>query len=206
MESLHQLHQRILGCHRCEAAGFIVRAVPVAAPSQGRRLMLIGQAPGQVELELRRPFQGRAGRELFRWLASIGIEEEAFRREVYMTAITKCFPGKARSGSGDRRPSAREIALCRPYLQRQLELVQPETIFLVGGMAIERFLAKAPLAALIGQRFQRDGRTLIPLPHPSGASRWMNAPEHRRLLHHALTLIREEWDRVQGDEGLRSAG
>jgi len=167
-------------------------------------MMLIGQAPGQVELEVRRPFQGRAGRELFRWMASIGIEEEEFRDGVYMTAITKCFPGKARSGSGDRRPSAREIGLCRPFLERQLTLLKPETILLVGGMAIERYLPGRPLDELVGQMIEQNGARLIPLPHPSGASRWLNQPEHRDLLRQALQLVRAEWDRL-GIREMRAA-
>jgi uracil-DNA glycosylase len=157
------------------------------------RIMLVGQAPGITELEQRRPFAGRSGKELFRWMASIGITEEEFRATVYMTAITKCFPGKATGGSGDRRPSGKEIALCRPWLERQLDLVQPEAILLVGGLAIERFFPGRSLHALIGRRLELDGRTFVPLPHPSGASRWLNVPEHRELLCHALEHVRLIW-------------
>jgi uracil-DNA glycosylase len=159
-------------------------------------MMLIGQAPGKVETVIRRPFQGRAGRELFRWLRSVGIEEEEFRARVYMTAITKCFPGPARSGSGDRRPSGPEIALCRPYLEAQLRLIAPRAILLVGGLAIERYFPRTPLAGVIGHRFDRDGTTLIPLPHPSGASRWLNVPAHRDLLTAGLDHVRQVWDDV----------
>lgn len=196
MRDLEYLHQKILSCRLCVEAGTIPRAAPVVVEAYPRPIMLLGQAPGIVESEIRRPFAGRSGRELFRWMASIGITEAEFRRHVYMTAVTKCFPGKARSGSGDRRPSAREIALCRPYLERQLALVRPEVILLVGGLAIERFLPGIPLAELIGARVDRHGLRLIPLPHPSGASRWLNAPAHRELLARALTLVREEWDRL----------
>src|SRR5579884_626418 len=200
METIGSLHREILGCTACQDARFIELAAPVICAQEGSKMMLIGQAPGQVELELRRPFQGRAGRELFRWMASIGISEQEFRDAVYMTSITKCFPGKARSGSGDRRPSAREIELCRPFLERQLAVIRPETILLVGGMAIERYLPGRPLGELIGKLFEQDGRRLIPLPHPSGASRWLNDPEHRELLRRALNLLRSEWDRL----GLRA--
>jgi uracil-DNA glycosylase len=129
-------------------------------------------------------------------MRSIGIEEETFRDSVYMTAVTKCFPGKATSGSGDRRPSAREIALCRPFLDAQMVLVRPQTILLVGGLAIDLYFPKTPLADLIGRRFDRDGITLVPLPHPSGASRWLNDPANRALLAGALQIVREEWDRL----------
>jgi uracil-DNA glycosylase len=194
MDALTVLHQRILACRLCQDEGYIPHAAPVVSGRAGNRIMLVGQAPGQTELTRRRPFAGPAGRVLFGWMRSIGIEEEDFRDRVYMTAITKCFPGKATSGSGDRRPSAREIGLCRPYLEAQLALVGPEVILLVGGLAIERYFPKTPLAELIGRRFERDGVGLIPLPHPSGASRWLNAPENRVLLGQALEHVRQAWD------------
>jgi uracil-DNA glycosylase len=198
MDAIEDLHRRILACRLCQGAGYIEQAAPVVWGRRDDRIMLIGQAPGVTEVEVRRPFQGRAGRELFRWMRSVGIEEEAFRTKVYMTAITKCFPGRSSSGSGDRRPSPAEIALCRPWLEAQLELIRPETILPVGGLAIERFFPKQPLSELIGKRFWRDGAVLVPLPHPSGASRWLNAPKHRALLQQALALVREEWDRILG--------
>ena len=129
-------------------------------------------------------------------MRSIGIEEETFREQVYMTAGTKCFPGKALSGSGDRRPSAREIEICRPYLDAQLAIVRPQAVLLVGGLAIDRYFPRTPLAVLIGRRFIRENTIFIPLPHPSGASRWLNAPDDRRLLNTALELVRDEWDRL----------
>lgn len=196
MDPVEQLHQTIRACRLCQEAGFIERAAPVVAGRLGNRMMLIGQAPGIVELEIRRPFQGQAGRQLFRWLASVGIDEATFRSQVYMTSITKCYPGRALSGTGDRRPSSREIELCRPYLEAQLDLVKPEVILLVGGLAIERYLPRALLHEVIGARLEREGRRLIPLPHPSGASRWLNAPEHKMLLERALGHVREEWERL----------
>jgi uracil-DNA glycosylase len=159
-------------------------------------MMLIGQAPGITELEVRRPFQGRAGKELFRWMSLIGIDETEFRSRVYMTAITKCFPGRTASATGDRRPSQTEIALCRPWLEAQLALVEPRAILLVGGLAIERYFPKMPLADVIGMKFEQDGVALVPLPHPSGASRWLNVPDHKLLLRSALAHVRAEWDRV----------
>jgi uracil-DNA glycosylase len=195
MNEIETLHREILACSRCAQAGFIPLAVPVVCEPMRSRMMLIGQAPGQVELTQRRPFAGRAGRVLFRWMSSIGIEEETFRRGVYMTSITKCFPGKAKSGPGDRRPSAREITLCRPWLEQQLALLRPDAVLLVGGMAIDRVLPRSPLTRLIGRRFMVDGVTYIPLPHPSGASRWLNDPENTSLLGLALEHARDEWDR-----------
>lgn len=195
VDDLERLHARILACRACQDAGYIERAAPVVAGHAGNRMMLIGQAPGITELEVRRPFAGRAGKVLFRWLESIDIPEAVFRERVYMTAITKCYPGRVAGGSGDRRPSGREIALCRPFLEAQLDLIRPRAIVLVGGLAIERYLPKRPMSEVIGHCFDLQGVSVIPLPHPSGASRWLNEPEHRALLAAALGHVRREWER-----------
>ena len=194
VNDLERLHERILSCRACEDAGYIERAAPVVAGQLSNRIMLIGQAPGITELEVRRPFAGRAGKELFRWLASVDITEREFRQQVYMTAITKCYPGRVAGGSGDRRPSGREITLCRPFLEAQLKTVRPRAMLLVGGLAIDRFFPKRPLSELIGRRFELKGVATIPLPHPSGASRWLNAAENRALLSQALCHVRAEWE------------
>jgi len=151
--------------------------------------MIVGQAPGAVELTTGLPFSGRAGAELRRWLARAGIDEGHL---PYRTAITKCFPGKAASGAGDRKPSPPEIANCAPWLVKELALVRPKILLLVGQLAIERFWGKVPLHESVG-RSRRDGdRVLIPLPHPSGASHWLNDPANRALLERGLRILRSE--------------
>jgi uracil-DNA glycosylase len=161
--------------------------------------MLIGQAPGAVEAVKRLPFQGRSGKILMAWLMRAGFRSESeARRNIYMTSITKCFPGKG-SGGGDRRPSRAEVALCRPHLDRQLALIKPQLLILVGGLAHERFLPGRPLQALVGRVFDANGLEvgprararpmLVPFPHPSGASRWLNAVENRALLDQAITRL-----------------
>ena len=149
--------------------------------------MIVGQAPGAVELTTGLPFSGRSGAELKRWLARAGIDEDHL---PYRTAITKCFPGKAASGAGDRKPSPAEIANCAPWLDREITLMRPAILLLVGQLAIERFWGKVALEDAVG-RSRRDGdRVLIPLPHPSGASRWLNDPAHRRQLDRGLATLR----------------
>ena len=156
------------------------------------RVMIIGQAPGVVELTTRMPFSGRAGAELRRWLARAGIAEDQL---PYRTSITKCFPGKATIGTGDRRPSPPEIALCAPWLEAEVRLVRPEIILLVGTLAIDRLWGKAALRDVVGRSKRSPAlhdALLIPLPHPSGASRWLNEASHRRLLDQALRLLARE--------------
>src|SRR2546427_7666666 len=198
--SLAQLHREILGCTRCVEAGYLPRAAPVLSGYADHRIMLIGGAPGAVEAVRRLRFQGRSRSVRMGWLIRAGFSSEAqVRRQVYMTSITKCFPGKG-TGGGDRRPSRAEVDLCASHLDRQLALIKPELLILVGGLAHERFLPPRPPDALVGRLFDLSGREvtsrtrirplLVPLPHPSGASRWLNAVENRLLLERALRRLR----------------
>jgi uracil-DNA glycosylase family 4 len=194
-----RFHGDILACTRCVESGHIPSAAPMFQGGPEQRLMLIGQAPGIVELGPRKPFAGRAGRQLERWMQRAGFaDEDHFRSLTYITSVTKCFPGKSLGGAGDRRPSGVEVAQCRPWLLGQLELQRPRLIILTGTLAIEQFGSQLPglsLDALVGQIFEPsvDGPMLLPLPHPSGASRWLNHPGHRDLLEQALVLLGKTW-------------
>jgi uracil-DNA glycosylase len=154
--------------------------------------MLIGQAPGVTEVEAGRPFNAGSGTRLFQWLVEAGITEAEFRKRQYMTSVTKCFPGKASSGGGDRVPSKEEQELCRPFLDQEIALVDPKIILPVGRLAINLFFpSRQPLTKIIGQELEWQGRWLIPLPHPSGASRWHQLEKNRDLIKQAVTLLRK---------------
>ncbi len=197
--ALARLHEQIRACTKCVAAGYLPSAFPIVAGKASDRVMIIGQAPGAVELTTGLPFSGRAGAELRRWLAKAGIDEAHL---PYRTSITKCFPGKAASGAGDRRPSPPEIALCAPWVEAELALVRPGVVLLVGTLAIERFWGRVPLSDVVGRSRREGDRVLIPLPHPSGASRWLNDPTNRRKLRQALVIVRRE---VRGLDNAASA-
>src|SRR5882672_7064787 len=184
--ALARLHAQIRACTKCVAAGYLKSAFPIVAGKASDRVMIIGQAPGAVELTTGLPFSGRAGAQLRRWLAEAGIDEAHL---PYRTSITKCFPGKAASGEGDRRPSPPEVALCASWLDAELALVRPRVVLLVGTLAIERFWGRVPLSDVVGRSRSDGARILIPLPHPSGASRWLNDPENRERLHRALAIV-----------------
>lgn len=139
---------------------------------------------------------GPAGRKLLGWLREAGFSDEDFGTQVYMTALTKCFPGRLPSKSTDRAPSPKERANCRPWLDAQLALIQPKAIILFGKMAIDTFLPRISLEQAVGRVFERDGATLIPLPHSSGASTWLNSREHQALLAEAIARVREERERL----------
>jgi uracil-DNA glycosylase len=183
--ALLALQRQHRACTRCVDAGFIAHANPVFSGRPGQRILLVGQAPGPVEIDVRRPFAGRAGRQLMRWLCrSAFADEEDVRNRVYMNSMTTCFPGRTADARGDRRPTAREVALCRPWLDGYLELLRPRLIVVVGTLALGRFLPGRRLDDVIGQVFDAAGAViagtpaqapaLLPLPHPSGQSRWLN--------------------------------
>lgn len=186
----------------CRACGLEdPTAVPVLPEARAPRVMLVGQAPGKTETVVPRPFAGRAGRTLFRWLGTVGIDEATFRREVYLAAVTRCFPGPSRSGRGDRVPSPRERALCRRWLDDELRIIRPALLIPVGRLAIDVFFPDAPsLEEVVGRahdvRHAGGTSVTIPLPHPSGASSWIHGPGHRALVADALALLRAGFDRL----------
>ena len=154
-------------------------------------------------------FGGPSGDALERWLRLAGFAPGALRREVYLSALTRCDPGRSEKGKGDRKPSPAEVALCRPWLERELEQVRPAVILLVGGMAIEAFIGRVKLAEAVGSVAERDGVTLLPLPHPSGVSRWLNVPAHQQLLERALARLSEmraAWETEDAAGGWTAAG
>lgn len=156
------------------------------------KIYLCGQAPGVNEGELGRPFAWTAGKTMFRWFSSIGVDEETFRSRTYMGAVCRCFPGKAKGG-GDRVPSPSEIANCSRWMQAEFELLKPQLIIPVGRLAIELFMPKQKLNDVVGKGFSRKlfgtNCDIIPLPHPSGASTWFKKEPGVSLLAEALELL-----------------
>ncbi len=180
-------------CRRCLEADYPITPGAVFSGPAGASVMIVGQAPGVTETQIGRPFNGQSGRRLFSWLAQVGWEEPEFRATQYVTAVTKCFPGKASGGKGkgDRVPTRAEQKLCAPFLEQELALVRPRILVLVGGLAIRRFLGPVKLAQVVGQVTQDEtGCWIVPLPHPSGASLWLNRPENQERVTHALAHLR----------------
>jgi uracil-DNA glycosylase family 4 len=187
------LQAEMRACTQCQEAGYQITPGAVFSGPAPAPLMLVGQAPGVTEAEAKRPFNASSGTRLFQWLAEADLEEREFRARYYMTAVTKCYPGKHPGGKGDRKPCRAEQALCRPFLERELALVKPRVLLAVGGLAIETLLGqKLRLDQAVGRVFQVDGRRVLPLPHPSGASLWPNRPENQARIRQALVLLQEE--------------
>lgn len=178
----------LLACTRCPAMHKpVVSGGPVVS-----KVILVGQAPGDKEPLMGKPFAWTAGKTLFRWFEeSLGMDEATFRSRIYMAAVCRCFPGKNPKG-GDRVPDKTEIANCRPWLEKEIRILQPKLLILVGKLAIQQFIPFQKLTEVIGRTIPTPhGYDLIPLPHPSGASTWHRTEPGRSLLQNALAEIKK---------------
>ena len=186
---IKQHQEKLKKCTQCpDMTGPAVAGNPIASP-----IMLIGQAPGDKEIIIPKPFAWTAGKTLFKWFNQLGVDEEAFRNLVYMTAVCRCFPGKKPRG-GDRVPNLTEIKTCSHWLNAEIDLLQPKLVIPVGKLAISQYLSVKKLTDVIGQVHQvelHDTQVdMIPLPHPSGASTWHITEPGKSLLQQALKLIK----------------
>jgi uracil-DNA glycosylase len=188
-----QVLQRELGsCTLCpQMIGPVVHGPLVLSA-----VYLLGQAPGPHEGKIGRPFAWTAGKTLFRWFSDeVGIDEEFFRSRIYMSAVARCFPGKAKGG-GDRKPDRTEIENCVRYVRGEVEILRPSLVLPVGALAIEQVLGRVEkLAAVVGTmrrvRYHGVDVDVIALPHPSGASTWHRMSPGKELLHQALQLVKQ---------------
>jgi uracil-DNA glycosylase len=177
-------------------------ATPVLSGDGSERAMLLGQAPGWREIETGIPFAWDAGKRLCGWLAAAGIGVEDFRERWYATSVGKCYPGRAPGSSVDRPPSRAEIARWAPFLREEVRLVSPRLLLLVGGTAHRfAFGPDARLDDLVGRLLAWDeapGASVLALPHPSGASTWLNDPARVELWRRGIGLLRERWTELGG--------
>jgi uracil-DNA glycosylase len=187
-----QVRRHLAALRRCRRCPRMHPPVVVGRPVASR-IILVGQAPGDKEPVLGRPFAWTAGRTLFKWFkAALGWSEEETRDRVYYAAVCRCFPGKKDRG-GDRVPEEDEIANCAPWLKREFALLRPALVLPVGKLAIRRFLGERPLAEVVGHSFRLNcyghDADVVPLPHPSGASPWHRMEPGRTLLLRAMALV-----------------
>ena len=152
------LAQQCQACRSCSLA-LGRQQVVVSRGNPLARLMLIGEAPGAQEDELGQPFVGRSGQLLDQLLAAAGLDSH---RDAYIANAVKCRP------PGNRKPTAQELAACRPWLQQQIALVQPQVLVLVGATALQAVLGlKGPISQLRGQWTSFEGRACMPIFHPA---------------------------------------
>jgi len=191
------LNGHIRACRKCHDAGLLDdrESIPIARDPEPDaplpRILLIGQAPGLRATLHDRPFAGAAGEKLRDWLEQGGIPREDFYRQIHFAAITRCFPGRLPGAKGDRVPSPQEQALCRPWLDELIKTLQPQVVLLIGLLAIRTFLGPvASLTAVVGTSTVRDDVCYLPLPHPSGVSRWLNEPANIAAVARAMEILR----------------
>ncbi|MGA2705444.1 MAG: uracil-DNA glycosylase family protein [Isosphaeraceae bacterium] len=191
------LNGRIRACRKCHDAGLLDdrESIPIARDPEPDaplpRILLIGQAPGLRATLHDRPFAGAAGEKLRDWLEQGGIPREDFYRQIHFAAITRCYPGRLPGAKGDRVPSPQEQALCRPWLDELIKTLQPQVVLLIGLLAIRTFLGPvASLTAVVGTSTVRDDVCYLPLPHPSGVSRWLNEPANLAAVARAMEILR----------------
>lgn len=191
--SLRSLQRDNATCRACAEAGFPLESLPVFEGREGQRAYMLGQAPGVVEGAELRPWRGRAGATLRRWL---GLDEDEFYGTFYCASITRCYPGRAPSGRGDRTPTPAEQELCRFWREWELRLLRPGLIVTVGGLAARRLLGIQRLSECVGMRLSYGDAVVVALPHPSGASGWLNDPANRELVARAAEIVRRELSRL----------
>ena len=185
------LMKRIRRCRKCRNLPADSHAV--FAGKYKNKLMVIGQAPGKQELKQDKPFCGPAGKRLFKWLAKVKISETEFRDVAYFTQMMKCYPGS--SNRGDLKPNLKQLDNCATFLVQELKLLKPILVIPIGKLAIEKLLGKVKLEEVVGKKFSKEvfgeRRTIIPLPHPSGASPWAFKKDNQKKIFSAVIILRK---------------
>jgi uracil-DNA glycosylase family 4 len=175
MSELTELYQEIAVCQRCELAKGRTHTVPGEGP-ENAEIMFIGEAPGFHEDRQGRPFVGAAGKFLEELLASIGLQRE----DVYICNVIKCRP------PGNRDPLSDEIATCRPFLDKQIELIQPKLIVTLGRFSMARYFPNAQITRIHGQPRRIGGRIYYPMFHPAAA---LHQPKWRSVVEEDMLKI-----------------
>jgi DNA polymerase len=173
MTSLTELYKEITVCQRCELSKGRTHTVPGEGPEDAE-IMFIGEAPGFHEDRQGRPFVGAAGKFLEELLASIGLKREG----VYIANVIKCRP------PGNRDPLSDEIEACEPYLDKQIELIQPKMIVTLGRYSMARYFPNASITRIHGQPKRIGNRIYYPMFHPAAAlhqPKWRSAVEEDML-------------------------
>lgn len=155
-EELEQIRQAAEACKKCDLCKGRTNLVP-GDGSFDAQIMFVGEAPGKNEDEQGKPFVGAAGKILSTLLESIGLKRE----DVYITNVVKCRPPM------NRDPLPEEVACCSDYLSKEVEIIQPKIIVLLGRHAMDRFLPGLKITKDHGQPFRRNGQVYFPVYHPA---------------------------------------
>lgn len=184
MSELTILYQEIQTCQQCILAQGRTRPVPGEGPETAE-IMFIGEGPGFHEDRQGRPFVGAAGKYLDELLAMIHLSRE----QVYITNVVKCRP------PGNRDPQPEEIAACRPYLDRQIELIHPRLIVTLGRFSMQRYFPGASISRIHGQPKRVGNVIYYPMFHPAAA---LHQPRWRALVEEDILKIPELLAKLDG--------
>ncbi len=158
MSALTQLCEEIVACQDCELAKYRTKVVP-GEGAEDADLLFIGEAPGWHEDQQGRPFVGPAGQFLDQLLASIGLRRE----EVYIANVIKCRPPQ------NRDPLPAEIQSCSKWLDRQIEIIQPQMIVTLGRYSLARYFPNQSISKIHGKPRKSGGVLYYPMYHPAAA-------------------------------------
>ncbi len=158
MSALNELYEEIARCQKCEIAKHRTRVVPGEGPEDSE-VMFIGEAPGWNEDQQGRPFVGSAGKFLDELLESVNLN----RSKVYIANVIKCRP------HGNRDPLPTEIINCRPWLDRQVEIIRPKMIVTLGRYSMAMFFPGKAIGKIHGTAVERDGTIYFAMYHPAAA-------------------------------------
>lgn len=211
MDLYKQFDTELASCRRCAAVLALVPVDPATSTAtvtprpivsgiRAKPVLLVGQAPGLTEYQTGKPFQGQAGQKIREIFREAGIA--AFDDLVYSSAVVKCYPGRKprpKGGSEDRVPCSTMIRNCRPFLERQVDLVDPKVIVTLGSFPLRAYLQmsqrldKSPtLERYVGTSHVWGARQVVFFPHTSGGARWLNSVQNRELLARAKELLRDK--------------
>ncbi len=177
-KKLAELHKRIEECVLCSLFKTRTNAVPGEGPLDAK-LFFIGEAPGAQEDKTGRPFVGRSGELLISMIEQIGLSRE----EVFITSILKSRP------PNNRKPKSSEIDICRPYVEQQIEIVNPQIIVLLGGVAISSIIGPWKVSEAHGRFYEANNRTFFMTYHPAAALRF---PRIKELMHNDFAILKAE--------------
>lgn len=181
--ALERLRNELAGCQRCKLSHGRTHIVFGEGNPQAT-LMFIGEGPGVEEDQQGRPFIGKSGELLTRMIQAIGLRRE----DVYITSIVKCRPPQ------NRDPEPEEIAMCVPFLRRQIEFIQPRLLCALGRVAAQTLLeTTTPISQLRGHFHEYDGIKLMPTFHPAYLLR---NPHDKRLAWEDLQSVQREYGMV----------
>jgi DNA polymerase len=182
-DSIEKIHAEVISCKSCELCENRTNAVPGDGDSKAS-IMFIGEAPGRNEDEKGKPFVGMAGKILEETLTKVGLT----RSSVYITNVVKCRP------PGNRVPTEEERRTCRNYLEREISLVSPKIICILGRTAYQSLLGGSSILGNRGKFIQKDNRLYFLTVHPAAI---IYNNKLRKVLEGDLETLVKEWRRLQ---------